>query len=122
MEKIIKNTIECIEKEECIAIFLRGTTKESFINNLISTISNVNIQDNPENIDYNKISYAISKLAEAKLYIDFSQNLNFSYIIEMLKKIKSDNELLIKKLILEDFEINQNQKDELEKEFNITVI
>lgn len=121
--------LACIENKS-IVIFSLEESKEQLVNRMISTISKVDFikfkNANLNNDDWNKISYNIKKLSQAKILIDDTQGIEIEKIEEKCKKLLEEKSIDI--IIIDYLQlINKNDNTIqslkcLSKEINIPII
>lgn len=125
----IATNLACKEGKS-VVIFSLENSKEQLVNRMISNVAqidftklkNANLNDN----DWNKISYNIKKISQAKIFIDDTPAIEIEKIIEKCKKLLEEN--LIDIIIIDYLQlINKNDNTikslkSLSHELNIPII
>ena len=121
--------LACIENKS-VVIFSLENSKEQLVNRMISNIAQIDFNKlknaNLNNNDWNKISYNIEKLSQAKIFIDDTIGIEIEKIEEKCKKLLEEKSIDI--IIIDYLQlINKNDNTIqslkcLSKELNIPII
>ena len=125
----IVTNLACKENKS-IVIFSLENSKEQLVNRMISNIAQIDFTKlenaNLNNNDWNKISYNIKKLSQAKIFIDDTPAIEVEKIKEKCKKLLEEKSIDI--IIIDYLQlINKNDNITkslkcLSKELNIPII